>query len=178
MIGKSSEKQAEKQFVEFIENRKLDKDEILSFIEKMKQINPENIREILLEKKSDNIFYDFFAFLIEKKGKNPEEIEEYLKHLDVDTIRAAYNYEERKVALFKLVEAIEWVQDHFDEKKHVGACVLKEQSEKEIVLKICFLGLDKKPLSKMGDLYLKVIAKSIDQDCIDAFGDKDMVVFG
>lgn len=114
--------------------------------------------------------------MIEKKGKKPEEIEEYLKHLDIDTIRVACNYEERKVALFKLVEAIEWVQDHFDEKKHLGACVLRENQDNEIILKICFLGLDKKPMPKT-DLYLKVIAKSIDQDCLDAFGDKDMIIF-
>lgn len=62
MFGKSSEKQAEKQFVEFVENRRLDKDEILSFVDKVKKISPENIREVLLEKKSGNILYDFFLF--------------------------------------------------------------------------------------------------------------------
>lgn len=180
MFGKSREKQAEKQFMEFVENRKLDKDEILGFIDEMKQISPENIKEnikeILLEKKSGNILHDFFSFLIKEKGKKPEEIEEYLKCLDKDRIRMACNYEEKRVVLFKLVEAIEWVQDHFDEKKHTAACVLKENQDNEIILKICFLGLDKKPMPKT-DLYLKVIAKSIDQDCIDAFGDKDMIVF-
>lgn len=111
------------------------------------------------------------------KNFKPEEIFAFLRNTNLETLKAAWNYKEENVAKISFKELIAWVQDNIKQDKHGGVVILKEKGkQRALSLKVMLLDKAEKPLSNLGDPYLVVETDAMDEDLINNFGDKDMVI--
>lgn len=103
------------------------------------------------------------------------EVKEALQALEkIELKESTDSVLECKIYSFK--EALAWIKEHLDPKRHGAASITKEMEGDKIVLKLCFLDHDRKPLLKEGDWFLKVKTDEICQDLKNNFGDKDMII--
>jgi len=128
------------------------------------------IEKLLKEKEIWEILKMSIKELVEELGRKFKVI------ISVETLKMAWNYEEKHVKMYSFAEAIEWAKTNMPNDIN-GVVILKELSEDgHIRLHICYLDQDEVPLLGGSHPHLDVYAKSIDNELQYNFGDKDLLV--
>ncbi|OBV28587.1 hypothetical protein BKN38_09865 [Helicobacter sp. CLO-3] len=111
-------------------------------------------------------------------GLDPDQAIEFLKNLDMEQLKLAWNYKELKVDTYSFRDAIEWIKSEMDQNKHKynGAVINKTEENGKIILTICLLDKKDEPMLKLGDAFCKVETLSICDDLRANFGDKNMCI--
>lgn len=91
-------------------------------------------------------------------------------------VNTAWYGEEKETSTFTFKECIEWVKPFYDKEKHSGAIIAKKQTEDRLLIKVCFLGMDGKPLSDEESHFLIVRCNEIDENLKNQFGDKNVII--
>jgi len=102
-----------------------------------------------------------------------------LKKMTIDELRQAVklvtNYEEKNTWFYTFKESIEWFKKNFPKKGGYNASVYMEKYENFYKLHHFFIDSNKDP--KLGEMpYLVVVTIKIDDEFINVFGSKDLII--
>jgi len=102
-----------------------------------------------------------------------------LKRMSIDelfqTVKLVMNYEEKNTRFYTLKESIEWFKKNFPKKGGYDASVYMEKYENFYKLHHFFIDSNKDP--KLGEMpYLVVVTIKIDDELINVFGSKDLII--
>jgi len=102
-----------------------------------------------------------------------------LKKMTIDelfqTVKLVMDYEEKNTRFYTFKESIEWFKKNFPKKGGYNASVYMEKYENFYKLHHFFIDSNKDP--KLGEMpYLVVVTIKIDDELINVFGSKDLII--
>lgn len=92
------------------------------------------------------------------------------------------NMDEKQCECFSFADALAWVKPRLKESVHGGAIIYKMKIDpekyagKNLMIKISFMDKKEKVIEDTDSPYLIVECNSIDNELLNCFGDKDMIV--
>ncbi|MCL6591956.1 MAG: hypothetical protein K6U80_18655 [Firmicutes bacterium] len=115
---------------------------------------------------------DFTVETIDKILRN-------IKNINLETVKMAWNYEEKYCPELTLEETIKWFKMNLPQKNLRGCLIITKEdpSKNQLELHQCFIDEKNEPMLGAGNPHRFIITQRKDNDLNAQFGDKKMIVF-
>lgn len=92
----------------------------------------------------------------------------------------AWNVEEKNLEVYSFKECVSWIKSHINRENAKGAFVYKSEEKnslnKKYELNVCFFDNERKVLKGDDNSWLIVHCNSLDEEFVQCFGNKDVLV--
>jgi hypothetical protein len=102
-----------------------------------------------------------------------------IKNINLETVKMAWNYEEKYCPELTLEETIKWFKMNLPQKNVKGCLIITKEdlSKHQLELHQCFIDEKNEPMLGAGNPHRFIITQRKDDDLNAQFGEKKMIVF-